>query len=111
MLGVQGVAAKGAERLGESGGAPRRDAGASAVKRIADDRKTDVREVNPDLVRTAGFELDAHQGVRAKSPEYPIVRHGRSAVAPHRHLESLCAVPADRLIDRTAACHHSGTHR
>ena len=40
----------------------------AAVLRVADDRVADVREVNADLVRAAGFDADAQERRLGKFP-------------------------------------------
>ena len=47
-----------------------------AVDRVAGDRQPDRREMNPDLVRPAGLEVDAEQGVRGEELDHFEVRDG-----------------------------------
>ena len=61
-----------------------------------------MRQMQSDLVRPPGLELDAQVGVGPKALEHAIMRDRRPAVLAHRHAQPVAAVPADRLIDGAA---------
>ena len=74
-----------------------------AVDRITDDGMPRMREVQANLMRTAGLEPNGAQRMRAESLEHPIMRDRRAAVLADRHARSVAPVPADRYVDRAAA--------
>ena len=61
--GVQGLAAEGAQRPGELGAAPCREAQPAAVDRVAHEGVVQVGQVHADLVGPPGLETDPHVGV------------------------------------------------
>src|SRR5438105_15913609 len=64
---VQRLPWKCAQRCGQLRRASGRDASATPIYRVADDRKADMREVHADQERAAGLELDARQRVRPEA--------------------------------------------
>src|SRR5258706_9716749 len=66
-LRMQRLAAKGRQRLLQSGAGSGHQPPPAAIERVTHDRKSRVREVHADLVRAAGLELHAQQGVAAET--------------------------------------------
>ncbi len=73
---------------------------AAPVDRIAEDRKTDVGHVDPDLVRPARFQahVEEAQGIEA-SQKAEAGPGGASATAHDSHLLAVAQIPADRGVD------------
>lgn len=84
-----------------------RDAEAPAVGLIAHQREADMGHVHADLVRTAGFQLHTHVGMRAEALEHAVVADGRLAAVGHRHTLTHAAVAADRGIDLAPSGDHA----
>ena len=92
-------------------GCPFRQRKSATVGRVADQRVTTVREVDPDLVRPARLEAYIDTGERGEPFFDRVMRNGRFAILAHTHPLTIDAMPADRLTDRTAAGQHAVTNR
>lgn len=73
--------------------------GPPAIDGITDQRVADVRHVDPDLMRTAGLELDFDQGVGRKSFMNPIVGDGGFSIRSNGKALAVAAVTTDREVD------------
>jgi len=70
-----------------------------AVDPITDDRMADVAEVNPDLMRPAGYRTDEEERPIRVAGEDSELRLGRPATRFDRHPARPAMIPADRGID------------
>jgi outer membrane protein assembly factor BamD len=108
--GVQGLPPESPERINEPPTRTRRQPAPPAVQRIAHERKADVRQMHPDLVRAARLQLRPHECVTPEALQDPVVSHGIPAITADRHAGSLGAVTPDRLIHSTASSHDTGAY-
>src|SRR5215213_4614435 len=73
---------------------------ANAVHRVARDRQADRPEVDADLVRSSGLEVDGEERVRRKQLAQLEVRHGVAGrVGVERLARAVATVAADRRLD------------
>src|SRR5579862_7804631 len=89
MRRVQRLTRKVLQQRGEPRSGAGRNTAATAVDRIADQREAKMRQMHSDLMRAASLEPDIHQGVRAKTPQDPIMGDGATAVAAYGHANPL----------------------
>src|SRR6185312_10784182 len=82
--------------------APRR---ARAVDRIAGDRMTDRVEMDPDLVRPAGDQVELEERPGAEPLANAVTRDRGAAIGDHRHAGPMPRVATDRRFDPS----HRGT--
>jgi hypothetical protein len=68
---------------------------------VADDRMIDVRAVNANLVRSAGFDFDAEQGKFLESFFHFPQRHGVATVRANAHFRTVVFFPRNRLVNRS----------
>ena len=61
---VQRLPLESLKRLNQGRACPLRQAGAAAINGVADQRVSDVRHVDADLMRASGLELNFDQRVR-----------------------------------------------
>lgn len=74
--------------------------GAPAIDRIADQRMSDMRHVNPDLMGAAGLQLHFDQGVGRKSLVDAIVSDGGFPIGANRKAFTVTAVASNRKVNR-----------
>lgn len=103
---MQRLAREVLDRLDHGWAGCRRNTETHTVRLVADQRITDMRHVHADLVRTAGFQLDPHMGVRTEALEHPVVADRRLAAVSDRHALTQPAVTTDRGVDLAAGDHH-----
>ena len=75
----------------------------SAVRRIADQRMAERRQVDADLVRASGLEATGEQRRDAEALEHVVVRARGLAGRDDRHRRALRRMAADRRVDGAAA--------
>ena len=108
--GVQRLALERAQGGGQPHRRPFGKPEASAVHRVPHDRMAQMRQVQANLMGSAGLELDLQIGVAAKALDQPVVGDRPPPVRAHRHAEPVGAMPADGLIHGPASGHDAGTH-
>ncbi len=104
---MQGLAREGLDRLDHGRAGRRRDAEATAVGLVANQREPDMGHVHTDLVGTAGFQLDPHMGVGAEALEHTVVADRWLAAFGYRHALAHAAVAADRGVDLATGGDHA----
>ena len=73
--------------------------GAGAIDRIARDRVADGVEMDPDLVRPPGHQVELEQGPLGEPLANAIAGDRRAAVGHDRHLRPVLRVAPDRRLD------------
>src|SRR5690606_37887328 len=63
-------------------------------------RMAELRQVNPDLMRPAGFELRLHQISRPPPLQHPEMRDRPASSLHHGHPLAITGMPPDRRVDR-----------
>ncbi len=109
--GVQCLAPETVQRRCELGRRPARNHEAAPVDRIADQRVTGVRQVQPDLVRAPGLERHAHPGMASVALDHAVMRHGLAPARAHGHAQAIHRVPIDRRVHLAACRHHADADR
>ncbi len=104
---MQGLAREVLDRVDHGRARRRRNAEATAVGLVADQREANVGHVHADLVGTAGLQLHPYVGVRAEALEHAVVADRRLAAVGDGHALTHAAVAADRGVDLAARGHHA----
>ncbi len=104
---MQGLAREGLEGLNHGRAGRWRNAEATAVDRVTDQREVDVGHVYANLVGTSGFQLDPYMGMGTEALQHTVVADGRLAALGHGHALALPAMAADRRVDLAAGGDHT----
>ncbi len=108
---VQGLAAEVANGFDESVTGCRRDRHSTAIYPITHERMPFVREVNADLMRSSGFELDTYIGVCCQTIQHPVMGDGRFALVLHAHAQTIDRMTPYRRVDGSATGQYAVTDR
>src|SRR5438552_13178621 len=79
------------------------DVGTSAIRRVADQRMVQRREMDANLVSAAGFEPTDKQRAIAEALAHRVAGERRLAAANNGHRCTFGRMPADRRVDNATA--------
>src|SRR5215211_8277759 len=79
----------------------------SSIGLVTNNRMLDPREMNTNLMCSAGFELNVEQGEAIKGATHVIERQRIATAAHDRHACPVRSIARQRLIDLPRACSHT----
>ena len=82
-----------------------------AIGRVAQQRITNMRHVNANLVRTPRLQPATHMGMGTIARDHTIMRDRLAAGVAYRHALAIHRMAVDRRIDMPACGHHAHGHR
>ena len=103
LVGVQGLGGEEGQQLGGEGMVDGlhavQERQPAAVERIADDGMLEMGQVDADLVRASGLELQFEIGGEVVEGQHLIMGDRALAVRMDAHLEGVAGIAGDGLID------------